>query len=112
MVVPANQSILAVDTQPAPADVAAEATRVRMAGTYITAIGKELGEYDALDTGVFVCSPALFGALDGSPVGRHDAERRDSNPRGAAADAGCRCRPALHGTTSTHSRISRRLKIA
>ena len=35
-----------------------------MTGDHITAIGKELGTYDALDTGLFVCSPALFGALD------------------------------------------------
>jgi choline kinase len=34
-----------------------------MDGNYITSIGKELGEYDALDTGLFVCAPALFDAL-------------------------------------------------
>jgi 1L-myo-inositol 1-phosphate cytidylyltransferase len=66
MEVPQNESILAVDTKPAPADVAAEATQVRMDDTYITAIGKELGQYDALDTGLFVCSPSLFAALDSS----------------------------------------------
>ena len=66
MEVPPNESILAVDTQPAPADVAAEATQVRMDDTYITAIGKGLGEYDALDTGLFVCAPSLFAALDRS----------------------------------------------
>jgi choline kinase len=58
-----NESILAVDRRPAPPDVAAEATQVRMSGDYITAIGKDLGTYDALDTGLFVCSPALFDAL-------------------------------------------------
>jgi len=63
MSVPDGESVLAVDTQPAPPDVAAEATQVRMEGSYITAIGKELGAYDALDTGLFVCSPALFDAL-------------------------------------------------
>jgi choline kinase len=63
MRVASNHSILAVDTQPAPPDVAAEATQVRMSGEYITAIGKDLGSYDALDTGLFVCSPALFDAL-------------------------------------------------
>lgn len=59
-----GESVLAVDTQPAPPEVAAEATQVRLEGSYITAIGKELGAYDALDTGLFVCSPALFDALD------------------------------------------------
>lgn len=62
----ADESILAIDTRPAPADVAAEATKVRLAGDRITAIGKALGAYDALDTGLFVCSPALFDALQAS----------------------------------------------
>ena len=58
-----NESILAIDRQPAAPEVAAEATQVRLDGDYITAIGKGLGEYDALDTGLFVCAPALFDAL-------------------------------------------------
>jgi choline kinase len=64
MPVMADESILAIDARPAPPDVAAEATKVRMTGDHITAIGKDLETYDALDTGLFVCSPALFGALD------------------------------------------------
>jgi len=59
-----DESILAIDARPAPPEVAAEATKVRMTGDRITAIGKELRTYDALDTGLFVCSPTLFGALD------------------------------------------------
>jgi 1L-myo-inositol 1-phosphate cytidylyltransferase len=58
-----DESVLAVDKEPASPAVAAEATQVRMDGNYITAIGKDLGEYDALDTGLFVCAPALFDAL-------------------------------------------------
>lgn len=58
------ESILAVDLGPARPDVAAEATKVRLAGDRITAIGKDLEPYDALDTGLFVCAPVLFGALD------------------------------------------------
>jgi choline kinase len=27
-------------------------------------IGKEIAHYDALDTGMFLCSPALFGRLE------------------------------------------------
>jgi choline kinase len=64
MAVPADESVLAIDARPAPPDVAAEATKVCMNGDRITAIGKELGAYDALDTGLFVCAPALFTALD------------------------------------------------
>lgn len=61
-----DESLLAVDTRPADPAVAAEATKVRLSGTRITAIGKDLAEYDALDTGVFVCAPPLFDALDAS----------------------------------------------
>ena len=54
----------------------------------ITAIGKELGDYDALDTGLFVCAPALFdGARDRAAGRRHDAERRHPAARRARADA-------------------------
>jgi choline kinase len=59
-----GESVLAVDTRPAPPLVAAEATRVRLDGDRITDIGKGLDPYDALDTGVFVCAPALFDALE------------------------------------------------
>lgn len=58
-----GESLLAVDSRPAPADVAAEATKVRLLGTRIVQIGKDLDEYDALDTGMFVCAPALFEAI-------------------------------------------------
>jgi choline kinase len=64
MAMRADESVLAIDARPAPPDVAAEATKVRMSGNRITAIGKDLGTYDALDTGLFVCAPALFAALD------------------------------------------------
>jgi len=59
-----DESVLAIDGRPAPPDVAAEATKVRLTGDRITAIGKALGTYDALDTGLFVCAPALFEALE------------------------------------------------
>ena len=44
--------------------LADEATKVRLVGSRIVAIGKDLVEYDALDTGVFVFSPVLFDALE------------------------------------------------
>lgn len=61
-----DESLLAIDGRRAEPDVAAEATRVRVdPGTgAIVAIGKHLDPYDALDTGLFVCAPQLFDALD------------------------------------------------
>jgi len=41
-----------------------DATKVRRAGDRIVDIGKDIEEYDAIDTGMFLCSPALFDDLD------------------------------------------------
>jgi len=49
-----------------------EATKVRLANDRITAIGKQLTSFDAVDTGVFLCQPALFDALrNAAERGRH-----------------------------------------
>ncbi len=40
-----------------------DVTRVRREGERIVAIGKGLAEHDGFDTGVFLCTPALFDAL-------------------------------------------------
>jgi choline kinase len=61
---PDGRSVLAIDTRPVPQAIAEEATKVRLAGTRIVEIGKQLRHYDALDTGVFVCAPPLFDALE------------------------------------------------
>jgi choline kinase len=61
-----DESVLAVDARDVPADIAAEATKVRLRGDRITAIGKDVAPHDALDTGLFVCAPALFDALEAS----------------------------------------------
>ena len=58
--------LLAVDSRPAAPEVAAEATKVRIDADRIIAIGKDLAAYDALDTGMFVCAPSLFAAIDAS----------------------------------------------
>ncbi|HXH07407.1 MAG TPA: NTP transferase domain-containing protein [Vicinamibacterales bacterium] len=58
--------LLGVDTRPAPPEVAAEATRVRLREGRVVAIAKGLVPYDALDTGLFVCTPALFDAIEES----------------------------------------------
>src|SRR6266436_10112945 len=41
-----------------------DATKVRREGNRIVDIGKEIAHYDALDTGMFLCSPALFDRLE------------------------------------------------
>jgi choline kinase len=64
-----GESLLAVDSRAHPPQVAEEATKVRIAGDRIVAIGKELAEYDALDTGLFVCAPEVFAALDVARAG-------------------------------------------
>jgi choline kinase len=40
-----------------------DATKVRREGNLIVEIGKEISSYDALDTGMFLCSPVLFDKL-------------------------------------------------
>jgi choline kinase len=59
-----GESLLAVDSRPTTPEIADEATKVRLRGSRIIAIGKTLSEYDALDTGLFVCDPTLFAALE------------------------------------------------
>jgi 1L-myo-inositol 1-phosphate cytidylyltransferase len=62
----AGETLLCVDGRPVPFEIAQEATRVRMSGNRITAIGKDVQPYDALDTGLFVCDPSVFAALQAS----------------------------------------------
>jgi choline kinase len=58
-----EDSLLAIDARPVDPAIADEATKVRLEGDRIVAIGKNLDTWDALDTGMFVFTPALFGAL-------------------------------------------------
>jgi len=41
-----------------------DATKVRRRGDRIVDIGKDIKEYDAIDTGMFLCTPALFDDLE------------------------------------------------
>jgi choline kinase len=63
---PASQieSLMAIDSRPAEPEVAYEATKVRLNGDRVTAIGKDVVPYDALDTGLFVCQPSVFAAAE------------------------------------------------
>ncbi len=45
-----------------------DATKVRCTGDYIIDIGKQLTRYDAVDTGMFLCTPAVFTALEQARV--------------------------------------------
>ena len=48
-----------------------EATKAQLSGTRVTRVGKELAQFEAVDTGLFYAGPPLFGALDRSvAVGR------------------------------------------
>lgn len=41
-----------------------DATKVKVDAGYVTDIGKQLPSYNAIDTGIFLCSNALFDALE------------------------------------------------
>lgn len=59
-----GDSLLAIDREITDPVTIAEATRVRLDGDRIIAIGKGLEPWDAIDTGLFVFSPRIFDALD------------------------------------------------
>jgi choline kinase len=63
-----GESLLAIDRGPATPARVAEATRVTLDGDRITANGKQIDPFDALDTGVFVFSSPIFAALEESAV--------------------------------------------
>jgi choline kinase len=63
---PPAETLLCIDRRPCAAEIAAEATKVRLDGTRVSAIGKTLDPYDALDTGLFVCQRTIFDALEAS----------------------------------------------
>lgn len=59
-----DEVILAVDPKIDRVFDLDDATKVRCEGEYIVEIGKDLSRYNALDTGMFFCSPALFNGLE------------------------------------------------
>jgi 1L-myo-inositol 1-phosphate cytidylyltransferase len=61
-----GEVILAVDPKIDRVFDLEDATKVRRQGDFIVDIGKEIPTFDALDTGMFLCSRALFGKLDSS----------------------------------------------
>jgi choline kinase len=65
-----------------------DAMKVRTRGNRIVAIGKNLRDYDAIDTGLFVCSREIFGYLEmaKSDAGRNDCSLADGIRLMAADD--------------------------
>ncbi|MDP2958994.1 MAG: NTP transferase domain-containing protein [Longimicrobiales bacterium] len=64
--------VLLVDRSTDQVHDLSDATKVKLDGERITCIGKELPDFDAIDTGVFLAGPALLEALralDGDPRG-------------------------------------------
>jgi choline kinase len=59
-----QESVLGVDYRIDACFDLDDATKVRVRGDHITEIGKELDDYNALDTGVFLITPAFIEALD------------------------------------------------
>lgn len=54
--------VLAVDRR--SSEISGEATVALTREDRIVALGKELEEYNAVDTGIFLCAPPLFNAVD------------------------------------------------
>lgn len=59
---------LLIDRAPVNLDLD-DATKVRVRGTLVTAIGKELDRWDAIDAGVFLLTPGVYDALRRVPAG-------------------------------------------
>jgi 1L-myo-inositol 1-phosphate cytidylyltransferase len=62
----ANSVNLAVDRKLSAIFDIDDAMKVKTKGDLIVAIGKDLEDYDSIDTGLFVCSPEIFKYLEQS----------------------------------------------
>lgn len=62
-----------------------DVTRVLEQGGYIRAIGKGIAEYNCFDTGVFVCTSGLFGAIERS-IEQHSDDTLSGGVRVLAAE--------------------------
>jgi choline kinase len=71
---PADGLVLAVDRKLETIFDMDDATKVRTAGDRIAAIGKQLDEFDAVDSGLFACTPALLDAIEAAASQREDGD--------------------------------------
>jgi choline kinase len=63
---PSGHCRLAVDFHTKRIPDLADATKVAVRDGQVTDIGKEIENYNAIDTGIFFCSPGIFDALETS----------------------------------------------
>ena len=63
-----DETILAVDRKISSIFDMDDATKVRCIGNYIIDIGKQIKSYDAIDTGMFLCQPAIFDWLESAMI--------------------------------------------
>jgi CDP-L-myo-inositol myo-inositolphosphotransferase len=61
-----DECILCVDKNPKDHLNIDDATKVRTVDHIIEAIGKDLIDYNCIDTGIFICNPVIFDALEQS----------------------------------------------
>lgn len=72
-----GEVILAVDRKIDQVYDIDDATKVKLNGTLILDIGKNLEDYNAIDTGMFLCGPELFTALEEAYQQRGDCSLSD-----------------------------------
>lgn len=58
-----SETILVVDSQPKRVLGLDEATKVKVEDGKVVAMGKNLTDFNGVDTGMFLCSPSIFNAL-------------------------------------------------
>ena len=61
-----DECILCVDKNPKEHLNIDDATKVRTVDHIIEAIGKDLDDYNCIDTGIFICNPVIFDVLEQS----------------------------------------------
>jgi CDP-L-myo-inositol myo-inositolphosphotransferase len=59
-----GEVVLAVDRRIEDVFDLPDATKVKTRENAIVSIGKEIADYDAIDTGLFLCTPGIFPALE------------------------------------------------
>lgn len=62
----ADESVLAVDKNLSSVNDISDTTKVVVRGDRVVSLNKNLSDYNGFDTGMFVCSPSIFKALERS----------------------------------------------